>query len=224
MSERFDELGPDQALPAPVEGGPWPSSANCRRSDTSSQAASTAAAERQAIVSPVFWRDSVRRRQRALRGCRWPNAGWIGLLTPSASYSMSQRLRPSARERKRKQGHSAFTGQQKPPRPPLSRRPPQTDKGTGVAAFHRVTTRGSGPSEFDPAAVALKCHVSPARLVLRGRTPAGLVFTSASSDWSASRTVWPLSRTVILGPAHLNLDRVPLGSRPRRVGGRVVYR
>ena len=56
--------------------------------------------------------------------------------------------------------------------------------------------------ELDPAAVALECHVPPARLILRRRHPAGLLFTSASSDWSASRTVWPLSRIVIRVPAH----------------------
>ena len=37
---------------------------------------------------------------------------------------------------------------------------------------------------------------------LRAGTPAGRLFTSASSDWSTSRTVWPLSRIVIRVPAH----------------------
>jgi hypothetical protein len=74
--------------------------------------------------------------------------------------------------------------------------------------------------ELNSAAMALKCNVSPARLVFRRRHPGGPGFHVREFRLVGFQDRLAVEPHRDPGAGALDLDRVPLGRRPRRVGGR----
>jgi hypothetical protein len=76
--------------------------------------------------------------------------------------------------------------------------------------------------ELDPAAMALKCHVFAARLVLRSRHPRRPDLHIREFGLVGFQDRLAVEPDRDPGAGALDLDRVPLGCRPRRVGGRAL--
>jgi hypothetical protein len=76
--------------------------------------------------------------------------------------------------------------------------------------------------ELDPAAIALKCHVPPARLVLRSRDARRLGLHIREFGLVGFPVRLAIEPDCDPGAGALDLDRIPLGSRPRRVGERAL--
>jgi hypothetical protein len=76
--------------------------------------------------------------------------------------------------------------------------------------------------KLDPAATALKCHVTPTTLVLRSRHPGGPGVHIREFGLVGFQDRLAIEPDRGSGAGALNLDRVPLGSRPPRVGSWAV--
>jgi hypothetical protein len=92
----------------------------------------------------------------------------------------------------------------------------------GVISLPRLATRGSAPSETQPGRYGSEVPRTPARLVLRSRLAgsAGPHIREFGLAGFQDRLAVQPDRDP--GAGTLDLDRFPLGSRPRRVGGRAL--
>jgi len=70
--------------------------------------------------------------------------------------------------------------------------------------------------------MALKCHIPPARLVVRSRDAGRLGVHIREFGLVGFQDRVAVEPDCDPGAGALDLDRVPLGSRPRRVGGRAL--
>jgi hypothetical protein len=70
--------------------------------------------------------------------------------------------------------------------------------------------------------MALKCHIPPARLVVRSRDARRLGVHIREFGLVGLQDRLAVEPACDPGPCALDLDRVPLGSRPRWVGGRAL--